>query len=53
MAIVGDAFAKPMLRALEADPETLGHHVAVRRRVIGRDVERAESKQALLATTPA
>ena len=30
MSIVGDAFAKPILRALDAEPDAMGHLVAAR-----------------------
>ena len=42
IAIVGDAFAKPMLRALDAEPGPLGHLVAVRDGQLRRDVERGD-----------
>ncbi len=38
MSIVGDAFAKPILRALDAEPDALGHLVAAGHRVERRDL---------------
>ena len=38
MTIVGDAFGKPILRALDAEPEPLGHLVAARHHLVRRDV---------------
>ncbi len=41
ISIVGDAFAKPMVRALDDEPRTLGPREPVPGRVVRRHVERA------------
>ena len=51
LAIVGDAFAKPILRALDAEPGPLGPLQPGRDRLVGRDVEQG-AKQGLLAHHP-
>ena len=51
MSIVGDAFAKPMLRALDAEPVAVGHLVAARARLERRDVERRRRRQGCSVTT--
>ena len=38
MTIVGDAFGRPILRALDADPIAVGHLVAARHHLVRRDV---------------
>ena len=54
IAIVGDAFAKPMLRALDADARPVGP-LEPRSSIIvvGRDVERGDQAGPARATTPA
>ena len=42
IAIVGDAFGKPILRALDAEPEPLGPVEPLHHHVVGRDVQRAD-----------
>ena len=46
IAIVGDAFAKPMLRALDAEPGRWDLSSLVRHHLVGRDVERAGPSRA-------
>ena len=51
LSIVGDAFAKPMLRALDAEPGALGPLQPAGHHLVGRHVE-AETKQGLLRHNP-
>ena len=53
IAIVGDAFAKPMLRALDAEPGRWDLSSLFVITVVGRDVQRGDQAGPARATTPA